>query len=508
MHRELVSQPSLPQVTQISSCLLRHQNPSIASNISYSHHLLACPYLCPHFPPSIVSSTSSKAMPETNIHWRDVDSLVSSGRSHESLSDGSYRSRRQTPPTPQTHDRDARPEIHHHRTCYPRVENHQHADARASVETYASTDDDEEEEDEDQEILEDDDYPPYEVPEYRQEVSPCDAIPATPKDFAELFPSPNRLCIRHDDTTLDGNMNLRIDTRVETRHSKQLVTLFHLRMHDLKNRDFSLRRYCRDSGREVCHSIRKYQKPPSERPALQRSFSSAIATFRHKPERNNSATVSLKRQDSGYGSISADKEDPNSKSAVQPKRAQVIPTNTMKLEFSNYAHVDIKRRGSASHKRYEFEYWGVNYSWKRVMKRDGDFCEISYHLLRGGSDQALAHIVPVPLTTSQAREEAAKGGWIPPCSMWLSDGSVTGGVSDLADVVVATGLMTLVDDSIKNHFHSKQSTRIHVPLKGGPFRLNMDYVGPKRLIDEVFHRTTRGSSGRGLKPLRRASVAA
>ncbi|KAK8232674.1 hypothetical protein HDK77DRAFT_485092 [Phyllosticta capitalensis] len=434
-------------------------------------------------------------MPSSNIHWKDVDSLVSSDRSHESFSDGSYRSRRQTPPTPHV-----RPEMPQHRT-YPRVETHQypeHTDARASVDTYAST------EDEDEQDILDDDYPPYQVPEYRQEVNPCDAVPATPKDFAELFPSPNRLCIRHDDTTLDGNMNLRIDTQVETRHSKQLVTLFHLRMHDLKSRDFSLRRYCRDSGREVCHSIRKYQKPPSERPALQRSFSSAIATFRHKPERNNSATASLKRQDSGYGSISADKEDPNSKSASQPKRAQVIPTNTMKLEFSNYAHVDIKRRGSASNKRYEFEYWGIDYSWKRIMKRDGDFCETSYHLLRSGSDQALAHIVPVPLTTSQAREEAAKGGWIPPCSMWLSDGSLTGGVSDLADVVVATGLMTLVDDSIKNHFHSKQSTQIHIPRMG---RLNMDYVGPKRLIDEVFHRN-KSSSGRGLKPLRRASVAA
>lgn len=71
-------------------------------------------------------------------------------------------------------------------------------------------------------------------------------------------------------------------------------------------------------------------------------------------------------------------------------------------------------------------------------------------------------------------------------------------------VVVATGLMTLVDDSIKNHFHSKQSTQIHIPRMG---RLNMDYVGPKRLIDEVFHRN-KSSSGRGLKPLRRASVAA
>ncbi|EKG17385.1 hypothetical protein MPH_05453 [Macrophomina phaseolina MS6] len=457
-------------------------------------------------------------MAPQSIHWRDLESTASSGSSRRSggsdTSDESYRSRRggaaaaaprsQRPALPKPDTWHAPTERRNNEQYY-HDEPAEYCETRSSVDTYASTSDEELEEEE-----EEDDYPPYEVPEYRHEVLPTDAVPATPRDFAELFPSSSRLSISHDDATLDGNMNLRIDTQVETRRGKQLVTLFHLRMHDLKSRDFSLRRYCRDSGREVCHSIRKYQKPPSERPALQRSFSSAIATFRHKPERKSSATSSLKRQDSGYGSIVAGDDESRPKSAGQLKRAQLIPTNTMKMEFSNYAHVDIKRRGTKSSKRYEFEYWGVSYTWKRVAKRDGNFDEISYHLTRSDSPLPLAHIVPVPLTNAQAREEAAKGGWIPPCSMWISDQSIIDGSADTADVIVSSGIMALVDDSIKNHFHSKESTQIHIPLsRNASFKLNMDYVGPKRLIDEVFHRTTRGSSSpRGPTPLRRTSVEA
>ncbi|KAK0650956.1 hypothetical protein DIS24_g6309 [Lasiodiplodia hormozganensis] len=449
-----------------------------------------------------------------NIHWTDYQSTTSSGSSRRSggsdTSDESYRSRRSAPAAP----RDQRPSLPKPETWHAPTDRRreqfydepvEYYEARSSVDTYASTSEEELEEEE-----EEDDYPPYEIPEYRHEAFPTDAIPATPRDFADLFPSANRLSIQHDDATIDGNMNLRVDTQVETRRGKQLVTLFHLRMHDLKSRDFSLRRYCRDSGREVCHAIRKYQKPPSERPALQRSFSSAIATFRHKPERKASATSSLKRQDSGYGSIVAGDDESRPRSAGQPKRAQLMPTNTMKMEFSNYAHVDIKRRGTKSNKRYEFEYWGVNYAWKRVSKKDGNFEEVSYHLTRSDSPVALAHIVPVPLTNAQAREEAAKGGWIPPCSMWISEPSIIDGSADTADVVVSSGIMALVDDSIKNHFHSKESTQIHIPLsRNASFKLNMDYVGPKRLIDEVFHRTTRGNtSPRGPTPLRRTSMEA
>ncbi|MBE7181245.1 MAG: hypothetical protein INR71_08560, partial [Terriglobus roseus] len=43
---------------------------------------------------------------------------------------------------------------------------------------------------------------------------PTPIYPATPSDFAELFPSSRELLIRHDDTTVDGNMNLRVDADV------------------------------------------------------------------------------------------------------------------------------------------------------------------------------------------------------------------------------------------------------------------------------------------------------
>jgi hypothetical protein len=50
--------------------------------------------------------------------------------------------------------------------------------------------------------------------------------------------------------------------------------------------------------------------------------------------------------------------------------------------------------------------------------------------------------------------------------------------------------MALVDDCIKRRFHSKQSTQLHIPLiRSASLKMNMEYIGPKRLIDEVFHRT-------------------
>jgi hypothetical protein len=62
----------------------------------------------------------------------------------------------------------------------------------------------------------------------------------------------------------------------------------------------------------------------------------------------------------------------------------------------------------------------------------------------------------------------------------------------LSSVVIATGLLTLVDDCIKRHFHTQQTTQLQIPLvRNASFKLNMEYVGPKRLMDEMFHRTNR-----------------
>lgn len=50
--------------------------------------------------------------------------------------------------------------------------------------------------------------------------------------------------------------------------------------------------------------------------------------------------------------------------------------------------------------------------------------------------------------------------------------------------------MALVDDCIKRRFHSKQTTHMHIPLlRNSSFKMaNLEYIGPRRLIDEVFNR--------------------
>lgn len=340
--------------------------------------------------------------------------------------------------TPTDYSSSTRPPFVHHDTCDGRLEYQHHTyptkcepqyhaleNPRLSTETYASTVDFEDD------VVEDDE-PERPLPPNRPLQSyPSDSLPATPADFAELFPSSRELSIKHDDSTDDGNMNLRIDTTVHLPGGrKQDVTLFHLRMHDLKKREFSLRRYCRDSGREICHSVRKYQKPAAERrPSLGRSFSSAFAAMRSKSETKTAPTSSLKRSDSGYASVFSrqsidvqrDTQEPASEATPNSSRRPPIPTNTTKLEFSNYSQVEVKRRGTKSSKRYEFEYWGTVYTWKRVVERTGSSTTVMYCLYRPDDSQILARIEPRSLSGAQAYDERSKGGWVPPCIMRIDD---------------------------------------------------------------------------------------
>lgn len=310
--------------------------------------------------------------------------------------------------------------------------------ARSSVDTYASGASEEEL------FLEPESYEPdssdYNVSEYR-EVVETDLRPTNPSDFADYFPSTNRLYIRHDDTTFDGNMNLRVDTE-GTGRRKENVQLFHLRMQDLKKREFSLRRYERSSGREVCHSARKYAKSAEQRPPLTRSMSNAFASIR-KPDfkRTNSimsthsqkSAGGIKRQDSGYGgSVHEDDIEVADFMSDLKLKSPSIPTNTTKLEFSNYAQIEVKRRGSKNNKRYEFHYWGYKYTWKRVAEKYAEGKAVSYHLHKG-EGQAIAHIVPELRSPTQIRMEEVAGGWVPPCSMWISDTSVVEALTDVAE---------------------------------------------------------------------------
>lgn len=283
--------------------------------------------------------------------------------------------------------------------------------------------------------------PEYEVPDYKEVVENF-LRPSTAQDFARYFPTTKRLYIRHDDTSIDGNMNLRVDTEVGHGLEREVIQLFHLRMHDLKKREFSLRRYERSSGREVCHSSRKYAKPAEKRPtALTRSVSNAFASIRkpslsrtHSTASTSSPTGGIKRHDSGYGSASESDSDIEAFTASKKAAAaSMIPTNTTKLEFSNYAQIGVKRRGARTSKRYEFEYWGHSYLWKRVTEKDGEREAISYHLFKGDSGVAVAHIVPELRSPSQIRTDQLVGGWIPPCQMWISDRSVLTAVTDVAE---------------------------------------------------------------------------
>lgn len=352
--------------------------------------------------------------------------------------------------------------------------------------------------DSEEQQVEEEDITDFDIPPYATRSSGASALVPSPSEFSELFPSSRQLRIRHDDSTFDGNMNLRVDTGVSIDGRRYDMTLFHLRMHDLKNREFSLRRYCRDSGREVCHSARKHQKSDAEkRPGFQRSLSSALQSMRPKPERQSSAVptlASLKRNDSGYSSMhSGDFEQDGHSTAVSPEK-ETASLDTVKLEFSNYAQVEVKRAGGKGrgYKRYDFQYWGVNYSWRRIVANDGNDRQVSFHLTTPGSDRPCARIDPVQLDARQAHEERRSGGWIPPCTMSITDPTIVNSGKDVADTVVAAGLVALVDETIRSHFDS-EDTKPQLPKFG------IEYVGPKRLFSEMFNRRD-GSSGEASRP--------
>jgi hypothetical protein len=110
-----------------------------------------------------------------------------------------------------------------------------------------------------------------------------------------------------------------------------------------------------------------------------------------------------------------------------------MPTNTTKLEFSNYAQVDVKYCEAKSHKRYEFEYWGSNYTWKRICINDSADKSFSFHLRKDDSGPAIAHIVPEPHSRSQICVEEEASCWVPPCSMWICDEKVWSALTDISE---------------------------------------------------------------------------
>lgn len=222
---------------------------------------------------------------------------------------------------------------------------------------------------------------------------PYGAVPSSPAEFEQNFPSRQKLRIHHDDSTSDGNMNLRVDVLDCT--ARQL-TLFHLRMHDLQARKFSLRRHGRDSGREICRSGRRVSRH-SDSQALLGALRQFRLTKDHLPL--------------------CDKKQPEA----------------ISLQFSNYAEVDVRCRDSEAKRRYQFEYWGMTYEWKRHIHRIGRHEVKSFHLMNKTSAKSIAHITPDFLTAAEAQEERNRGGWVPACTLQITDRKVFRGLTNIAE---------------------------------------------------------------------------
>lgn len=291
-----------------------------------------------------------------------------------------------------------------------------------------------------------DDIPPM-LPQYRASIVDPLVRPSTPEAFGHLFPSMDRLSIHHDDLTYDGNMNLRVDTSVHYTGRRPLtIQLFHLRMQDLARREFSLRRYCRDSGREVCNSRRAYAQPRAvyRRPAIQRSVSSAFHSLKSPFHRtsNTSLDPQSKRPPTGDSGASSSwdtasmrfmrmRTDSWSGDRAPPPASTLVPTDSIKLEFSNYARVDVTRRESRGSIRYVFKWWGHEYAWRRVV--DATLGTTSFHLVRDSRGEHVAHIMPEVRSPNQVEADEWAGGWVPPCHMWISDQSIVDSETDVAE---------------------------------------------------------------------------
>ncbi|EEP77789.1 conserved hypothetical protein [Uncinocarpus reesii 1704] len=205
------------------------------------------------------------------------------------------------------------------------------------------------------------------------------------------------------------------------------------------DRKFSLRRYCRQSGREVCHSLRKYRRAPGEKRGASFPWT-GFPSFWPKSNAQRNPRIDLRRQDSGYKSgLEEDAISQRKECAIDDTpfpQDEPSPTNTIKLEFSNYAHVDIERRGSRISKRYDYEYWSTKYQWRRSIQHDTCSETLSYHLYDLNKPKPVAHIVPESLAPMEALDEESKGGWVPPSSIWISDASIFEKMSDIAEWVL------------------------------------------------------------------------
>lgn len=122
-----------------------------------------------------------------------------------------------------------------------------------------------------------------------------------------------------------------------------------------------------------------------------------------------------------------------------------IPTDNIRLEFSNYAQVTLEPVCHGDKKQYNFEYWGENYAWRKRVLRDGREIINSFELINLKTQQKVSSIVPDALSPEESAFETSQGAWVPACSMRLLQKEIS---DDLGDVIVTTGLIALSDDCI------------------------------------------------------------
>lgn len=258
---------------------------------------------------------------------------------------------------------------------------------------------------------------------------------STPESFSRWFPSSETLFVRHDDELTSGNTCLNVLTATDQGFGP-LLQLFYLRMYDLKKREFSLRRYSRESGLEVCRTSRIYKKTTSARPHIRRSINSSINSIRNfsrgssRSSQTSGQSSQSETEYSNYSSESAVNEDGSEAHVRTSSQQPVVDTlserssNHISLEFSNYASTLLSRKAFGARKSYDFEYWGTAYQWKRLKKSQSSGRNRSYNLYRGHSDLVVAHITLQDLTWSQKDEEEEMGGWVPPIWMRITDPSI------------------------------------------------------------------------------------
>lgn len=248
-------------------------------------------------------------------------------------------------------------------------------------------------------------------------------------NFNDYFPSSRLMKICHDTREVDGHLNLRVETDHLNRHGP--IQLFHLCIKDLEKRKFSLRRYERASGREVCKTARKRVPATSELPQSPLTAWENIKLS--SAALNIPSLFFLQKSQRRYGERHRVQGHTDTSFCIENSSDLVI-TNITRLYFSNYAQVWIKQCVTRFSNHYNFEYWGYEYFWKRrVRKRGAKNKKVSYHLYRTGEILPIAHIIPQDWSGQQKFEQLQMANWIPPCNFWIAQPMRDGLHCDVAE---------------------------------------------------------------------------